>query len=96
MDTAPVAYLMTDAKICAPSTWGIMQYVFGGNNPEIMYRYFKMMEKIPDSIIYIYWRRDLSIEDNNFKFNDFVNENYDLSEETEIGDTFRVLVYLKE
>ena len=51
---------------------------------------------IPDKIIYVDYGRDdkLSIEDPEYRYNDWVNEYYDLVEDIELNETFsRVMVY---
>ncbi|MCI8779909.1 MAG: hypothetical protein HFH70_04435 [Lachnospiraceae bacterium] len=95
MEVVPMAYLMSKGKGCAPSSWDIMQYSYGYNNPSAIYRYFENRNQIPDKIIYIDTGRDeqLSIETDYYKFNDFVNENYVLSQEDSVGQQFRVKVY---
>jgi len=78
MDWVPFGYFMTDAKACAPSTTDMMAYTYGMNSPQIMYDYFQFINKIPDKIIYVNFGRDkqLSIEDTDYLFNSFVNNNY--------------------
>lgn len=80
MDTVPMAYLMTDALHCAPSTWDVTQYSYGFNDDTLLHNYFKVADTNPDKIIYIYTGRDdvLSIDKEGYKFNEYVNSNYEL------------------
>lgn len=97
MEVVPMAYLMTDASFCTPSTWDIMLYSYGFNDDTMMQEYFKIVEKIPDKIIYIDTGRDemLSIEKEGYHFNDFVNENYIRVDTEENIPDFRIVVYKK-
>lgn len=96
-DNVPGAYLMMHHGIeCEISTWDIMQYSYGRNTPAIVFDYYKRRNMIPDKIVYIDYGRDanLSIEDANFRYNDFVNEYYDLVEDIRLNDTFyHVMVF---
>lgn len=84
METVPMAYLMTDAAFCTPSTWDIMLYSYGFKEDTLMKKYFETVDKVPNKIIYIDTTRDtmLSIETEDYQFNDFVLTNYDLTYET--------------
>lgn len=97
MDLAPMGYIMSEAIPWTPSTWDRLQYSYGFNNPEIIYRYFESKGDIPDKIIYIDFGRDnmLSIETNTYLFNKFVNENYCLDEDKILNDGFRVKKYVR-
>lgn len=80
MEVVPFAYLMTEANACTPSTWDISLYSYGFNY-DVQYRsYFTVMNCIPDKIIYIDTGRDdhLSIDEPEYRFNEFVNKNYTL------------------
>lgn len=99
-DNTPAAYLMhTQGGISDVRTWDCMQFtyrnMFNTNNPQIMYRYYKRTNSIPDKIIYVDFGRDaiLSIEDPKWKYNKFVNAYYDKQSEVRLNKTFRVLVY---
>lgn len=80
METVPMAYLMSKAIPCTPSTWDVTLYSYGFNDDTLYRKYFDITDKIPDKIIYIYTRRDkvLSIDKKDHKFNNFVNKNYKL------------------
>ena len=88
METVPMGYLMVfEAIPFAPTTWDIMQYSYGFNNDEIMQLFFAQKKDIPDKIIYIFTGRDkiLSIDKKDYKFNNFVNKNYNFLEEKQTG-----------
>lgn len=79
------------------STWDTMQYSYGFNHPEIMYRYFKNKGSIPDIVIYIDFGRDeqISVDDENYLFNDFINKYYVLDDSQTLNDQFRVKKYVR-
>ncbi|MDD3138575.1 MAG: hypothetical protein PHX08_06350 [Lachnospiraceae bacterium] len=93
MDWASFGYLMSDAIPFSPSALDNMSYSYGVDNDEIMYDYFTLKNDIPDKIIYIDFGRDdkLSIEAK-WKFNNFVNQNYQLLDQKQ-GFEYRVLIY---
>ena len=95
MDNAPMAYLMTDATHCAPSTWEIQSYSYGFKDDKLLRKYFERTGCTPDKIIYIFTGRDkvLSIDSENYKFNDYVNTNYKLTKE--IKGYFPIKIYNK-
>lgn len=95
MDSVPMAYLMTEAHHCAPSTWDIQFYMFGLTDGILLQKYFKTVKKTPDKIIYIFTGIDkiLSIENEDYKFNNYVNRNYKLVSNT--TDYYPVKIYLK-
>ena len=97
LDLAPMAYLMSEGIPWAPSTWDTMQYSYGFNHPEIMYRYFKNKGSIPDIVIYIDFGRDeqISVDDENYLFNDFINKYYVLDDSQTLNDQFRVKKYVR-
>ena len=96
-DNVPGAYLMNQNGLPWDlKTWDCMQYSYGWNSPRKLYAYYERMDSIPDKIIYIDFGRDdcLSIESDWFRYNDFVNEYYDLTEDICLNDTFyHILVY---
>lgn len=85
MDCVPMAYLMTDALHTAPSTWDIQLYSYGFTDDILLQKYFKTVDRTPDKIIYIFTGRDkiLSIDSENYKFNEYVNNNYKLTNDVE-------------
>ncbi len=96
-DNVPSAYLMVHGgKACEISTWDYMQYAYGRNAPAVMYDYYRRRDMIPDKIIYVDFGRDpnLSIEDPEFRYNDWVNAYYDLVEDVNLNGTYRrIMVY---
>lgn len=96
-DNVPSAYLMVHkGKVCEISTWDILQYSYNRNSPAIMFDYYRRREMIPDKIIYVDYGRDenLSIFEPGFRYNDWVNEYYDLVEDIELNETFfHIMVY---
>ena len=96
MDWSPFGYLMTDANFCAPTSLDSLFYSYGLGDDAIMQKYFKMVEATPDKIIYIDFGRDeqLSIDAQNYPFNDFVNAYY-RETYTDRNATFPVKVYEK-
>ncbi len=96
-DNVPSAYLMVHSgKVCEISTWDYMQYAYGRNAPAVMYDYYRRRDMIPDKIIYVDLGKDpkLSIEDPEFRYNDWVNAYYDLVEDINLNGTYRrIMVY---
>lgn len=93
MDCVPMAYLMTDALHCAPSTWDIQQYSYGFTDDTLLRKYFERTGCTPDKIIYIFTGRDkiLSIDSEDYKFNNYVNANYKLT--SDIDAYYPVKIY---
>ena len=83
MEVVPMAYLMTDAQFCTPTTWDLLAYSYGANDDRIMQEYFRTIGRYPTKIIYIHTGRDeiLSIDSDGYHFNEFVNAHYDLTYE---------------
>lgn len=98
-DNVPFAYLMNKSgKMCEMNTWDCLQYTYGINAPSKLFAYYKRTDSIPDKIIYIDFGRDdmLSIQDSEFRYNDFVNSYYTLTEDFCLNETFyHVMVYEK-
>ena len=96
-DNAPFAYLMMHkGKVCELTTWDILQHQYGRNSPAVLFDYYRKRDMIPDKIIYIdyNYNRNLSIEDHDYRYNDWINAYYDPVEDKKINDTFfRVVVY---
>ncbi|MDY9920628.1 MAG: hypothetical protein U2P59_02230 [Synergistota bacterium] len=95
MDCVPMAYLMTDAQYTAPSTWDIQLYSYGFTDDILLQKYFKTVNRTPNKIIFIFTGRDkiLSIDSQNYKFNDYVKSNYELV--SNITAHFPVKIYHK-
>lgn len=81
MDWCSFAYLMTNGTMCSPSSLDPMFYSYGVNDPTIMYKYFTLNQTAPNKIIYIDYGRDehLSIHNNSWEFNLFIETNYILA-----------------
>ena len=96
-DNVPFAYLMThQGKVCELSTWDYLQYSYNRNSPAPLFDYYRRRNMIPDWIIYIDYGRDenVSIEDPEFRYNDWVNAYYDKLDDFAMNDTFyHVVVY---
>ena len=82
-DAAPIGYLMTNASFCTPSTWDMTLYTNGFNDDSSLHAYFKLVDKMPNKIIYVNWGKDRvqSIDKEDYIFNNFVFENYRLAYE---------------
>lgn len=93
----PAAYLMhTKGGISDIRTWDSLRYDLGINNPQKLYRYYKRTNSIPDKIIYVDfgWEKQLSIDDPDWKYNQFVNSYYSKQSDVRLNATFlRVLIY---
>lgn len=87
LDQVPFGYLMINGTACSPTTADPMLYTYGVDNPEIMFDYFSIVDKVPNKIIYIDFGRDekLSIY-NDWKFNNFVNKYYAQVQNYSIGE----------
>lgn len=94
-DNVPFAYLMYKGDTCELQTWDILNYTQGWKLERIMYNYFLITDTYPDEIVYIDFGRDdcLSIEDDSFRFNKWVNSYYDLKEEKQLNSMFRLKEY---
>lgn len=79
MDNDPFIYLMSEGRICTPSTWDMALYSYNFDQPDIYYDYFKVVGTEPTKIIYFNYGRDkiMSI-DTEYSFNEYVLANFDL------------------
>ena len=95
MDCVPMAYLMTKAQHCSPTTWDMLSFTYGFTDDTLLQKYFKIAGRTPDKIIYIFTGRDkvLSIDSKDYKFNDYVNRNYKLT--SNINAYYPVKIYEK-
>ncbi len=95
MDCMPAVYMMTEAIAFAPTTWDVIRYHNGQNNPETMMRYFRLAEDTPDKIIYVSnpYKENLSIDDPDFLFNVYVNNHYHLMEQNYLNQTYDLRIY---
>lgn len=96
-DNVPSAYLMVHTgTVCEISTWDILQHSYHRNSPAVLFDYYRRRDMIPDKIIYVDYGRDenLSIVEDDYRYNDWVNAYYDLVEDIELNETFfHVMVY---
>lgn len=96
-DNVPSAYLMVHTgKVCEISTWDIMQYSYDRNSPAVVFDYYRRRDMIPDKIIYIDYGRDenVSIDDPDYRYNDWVNAYYDKVADFKLNETYyRIMVY---
>jgi len=105
-DNVPVGYLMTNGNACDIRTWDCMQFSYKGrennifkNDPSELYAYYKRRGKTPDKIIYVDFGRDkyLSMDDKLYRYNEFLYNNYELSTDVFLNETFkRVVVFRKK
>ena len=58
MDNDPFIYLMSEGRICTPSTWDMALYSYNFDQPDIYYDYFKVVGTEPTKIIYFNYGRD--------------------------------------
>lgn len=80
-DLMPMAYLMTDAKHCTPTTWDPCHYRYGFQDDTLYQSYFKKTGQTPDKIFFIQSEENpLSIDDPENAFAAWVKENYTLVE----------------
>lgn len=97
-DNVPVAYMLRSQNIWDVRTWDQLNWNHNGNDPTSMYRYYKNREGIPDVIAYFDYgngRETRSIDHSaeEFQFNTFVNQYYELDSDEQVNDTFRVRIY---
>jgi len=97
MECVPFVYLMSDAHPCTPSSWDQSMYWHGFNEDNIYMDYFAMVGREPSKIIYVISEihSRVSIDEEGYLFNDFVNENYEiLYENREIQ--YPIVIYSKK
>lgn len=90
-DNVPTAYLMIhNGEMLDIRTWDSLQYSYGGNNPRDLYSYYERRKAIPDKFVYLNFGRDeiMSIELQDFKFNDFIDSYYSKIDDFEMNSTF--------
>ncbi len=96
-DNVPVGYMMThNGVMCDRTTWDSLNYSYYKNAPANLYEYYKRRGMIPQKFIFVDYGRDpiLSIDDPNFKMNEFINAYYSKVSDVTLNDTFtRVVVY---
>lgn len=92
-DLFPMGYLMTDARICTPSSWDPTMYRYGFQDMNLFSLYFDLRKEIPDKILFVNSEgRTLSVDDPDNLFAAFVRENYTCTLETGPG-LFSVRVF---
>ena len=96
-DNVPAGYLMVHNGImCDKATWDCLNYSYAKNAPAPLYEYYQRRGAFPEKYIYVDYGRDanLSIEDSNFKFNEFVNSYYEKIADFNLNTTFyHIIVY---
>lgn len=96
-DNVPAGYLMMHTgETCSRATWDSLNYTYNKNAPAELYEYYRRRGAIPDKLFYVDYGRDdnLSIEDSEFKYNEFVNTYYKKIDEVNLNKTFyHVIVY---
>lgn len=96
-DNVPAGYLMMHTgEMCSRATWDSLNYTYEMNAPAELYEYYRRRGVIPDKLFYVDYGRDdnLSIEDSEFKYNEFVNTYYKKIDEVNLNKTFyHVIVY---
>ena len=82
MDNAPFLYLMSEGRICAPSTWDMTLFSYGFDQPDIYYDYFAVTGMEPSKIVYFnYGYAEIMSIDVEYGFNDYVRDHYNLIHE---------------
>ena len=96
-DNVPAAYLMMHHGImCDKATWDCLNYSYKKNAPAQLYEYYQRREAFPEKYIYIDYGRDeqMSIEEDGFLFNEFIDSYYTKTADFELNSTFsHVIVY---
>ena len=90
-DNVPFAYLMVhQGRVCELSTWDCLQYSYDRNSPALLFDYYQRRNMIPDWIVYIDYGRDekLSIEDDNYRYNDWIDTYYNQVDDFILNETF--------
>ncbi len=97
MECVPFVYLMSDSHPCAPSSWDQSMYYHGFNEDALYRHYFEMVGREPTKIIYVLSEihNRISIDDESYKFNEFVEDNYDLLYENR-NIRYPIVIYTKK
>ena len=99
LDRAPMAYMMTEARPCSSTSWDPQLYCEGFRGDTTMLQdYFATVGRTPDKVIYIQTgsKELISIEQDDYVFNEYIDENYFLRESEVIADVYKVLTYSKK
>ena len=96
-DNVPAAYLMMHkGRMIDKATWDCLNYSYEKNAPATLYAYYERRGDFPRKYIYIDYGRDekLSCQDENFKFNEFINSYYKKTADFMLNETFyHIVVY---
>lgn len=96
-DNVPAGYLMMHRGImCDKATWDCMNYSYGKNSPANLYEFYQRRGAFPQKYIYIDYGADesLSIENEDYKFNEFIKTYYKKTEDFILNSTFyHIVVY---
>lgn len=90
-DNVPAGYLMMHTGImCDKATWDCMNYSYHKNAPSNLYEFYQRRGAFPQKYIYVDYGRDenLSIEDEDYKFNEFIYNYYKKTADFKLNDTF--------
>ena len=97
-DNVPAGYLMMHkGKMCDRATWDNLNYSYHKNSPANLYAYYKRRGIIPTTIIYVDFGIDkqLSIEDDTFKYNEFVKMYYKKVDDRCLNNIFKHIIIYK-
>ena len=98
-DNVPAAYLMVHkGTMCDKDTWDCLNYSYhhSEGSPATLYEYYKRRGAFPNKVIYVDYGRDenLSIEDPDYMYNEFINTYYRKIDDIDLNETFyHVVVY---
>lgn len=96
-DNVPTAYLMMQNGVMLDKdTWDCLNYSYYKNAPDTLYAYYQRRGDFPRKYIYVDFGRDkkLSIEDEDYKLNEFINAYYEKTEDFMLNETFyHIIVY---
>ena len=96
-DNVPAGYLMMHTGImCDKDTWDPLNYSYKKNAPANLYEFYQRRGVFPQKYIYVDYGRDtnLSIEESEYKFNEFINRYYKKTADLSLNETFyHVMVY---
>ena len=96
-DNVPAGYLMMHTGVmCDKDTWDPLNYSYHKNAPANLYEFYQRRGAFPQKYIYVDYGRDpnLSIEDPEYKFNEFINSYYKKTADFALDETFyHIMVY---
>ena len=98
-DNVPAAYLMVHKGVmCDKDTWDCLNYTYhhSSGSPPTLYAYYKRRGAFPTKVIYVDYGRDenLSIEDPDYMYNEFINAYYEKIDDIVLDETFyHVVIY---